>query len=141
MDDEFRQKYESVYIISSYIDRAFFIDKKRKLLRPIDFKADKNSVVKSIKNKCLVIYKMISSITPDNYSMFNGKLSYFTYREVAANNLIKYHIPAQEFEDEYIEGPQKGTKFMNHIDAEAMSPYQLLFTRHQLAMQSTWRID
>lgn len=141
LDDEFRQKYESVYIISSYIDRAFFIDKKRKLLRPIDFKADKNSVVKSIKNKCLVIYKMISSITPDNYSMFNGKLSYFTYREVAANNLIKYHIPAQEFEDEYIEGPQKGTKFMNHVDAEAMSPYQLLFTRHQLAMQSTWRID
>ena len=46
-----------------------------------------------------------------------------------------------EFEDEYIEGPQKGNKFMNRIDAEAMSPYQLLFTRHQLAMQSTWRID
>jgi hypothetical protein len=141
LDEEFRKKYESVYVISTYIDRAFFIDRKHKTLRPIDFKPSSESVVKTIKNKCLVVYKLISSITPDNYSMFNGKLSYFTYREVLADNLLKYHIPAQDFEDEYIDGEQKGTKFMNHINAEAMTPYQLLFTRHQLAMQSTWRID
>lgn len=141
LDDEFRKKYESVYLLSSYIDKAYFIDRKHKILRPIDFKPDRNSIVKSIKNKILVIYKLITSITPDNYSMFNGKLSSFSYKEVVAGHLIDYHIPAQEFEDEYIDGEKKGQKFKNHIEKESMTPYQLLFTRHQLAMQSTWRID
>jgi len=142
LDNKFREKYNSILQPMQYIGKIYFIDKEKNKLVPIDLKPDPDSIVKTIKNKCLVIYKMISSITPDEYAMFIGKLTTFNIKEIEASNLIEYHVPEQVCTEKKVDKKTKVSKECKHvIPKEIMSPYQMLFTRHQLVMQSTLRVD
>lgn len=142
LDNRFREKYSSILQPMQYIGKIYFIDKEKNKLIPIDLKPDPDSIVKTIKNKCLVIYKMISSITPDEYAMFIGKLTNYNIKEIEASNLIEYHVPEQVCTEMKVDKKTNVSKECKHvIPKEIMSPYQMLFTRHQLVMQSTLRVD
>lgn len=138
LDEEFIKKYPEACELSVFVDKAYFIDSKRKMLRPIDFKPDRDSYVKTMKNKCLVLYKIISSITPDEYGMLLGRVQSFDIDSGRMASCISYRIPElKDVEDEFINGPQKGEKTLSTIHETPIDSHSLLFTRHQLAMQST----
>jgi hypothetical protein len=141
LDNDFRRKYDSILRAMGYIDKVFFVDYKHSQLIPVDFKVDKDSIVKTIKNKCIVLYKVLTSITPDNYSLFTGMVYNYYLEEAKAMALIKYHIPAIDCHEVIKEGVNKGQVCNEHIDELEVSPYNMLFTRHQLVMQSTLHVD
>lgn len=141
LDNDFRRKYDSILRAMGYIDKVFFVDYKHSQLIPVDFKVDKDSIVKTIKNKCIVLYKVLTSITPDNYSLFTGMVYNYYLEEAKAMALIKYHIPATDCHEVIKEGVNKGQVCNEHIDELEVSPYNMLFTRHQLVMQSTLHVD
>lgn len=141
LDDAFKKKYMSILQPMSFINKIFYIDNEKKRLIPIDMKPDHNSIIKTIKNKCTVIYKLISSIKPDEYSMLTGILTSYAAKEMEAVNLIRYHIPEADCQGTYKTGENKGKKCTHHFDKTDVIPYQMLFTRHQLAMQSTLRVE
>lgn len=140
LDDRFREKYAAILQPMQYIEKVFYIDKSRNSLVPIDMHPDKDSIVKTIKNKCIIIHKMISSITVEQYSILTGKLATYNYREVEASNLIQYHIPAQTCTETYVKGEKQGKKCEYKFEEEEMTPYAMLFTRHQLYINTTLTI-
>ena len=140
LDEKFKNKYASILQPMQYIDKIFYIDKTRKSLVPIDMHPDKDSIVKTIKNKCIIIHKLISAITVEEYSILTGKLASFNYREIEATNLFQYHIPEQTCTESYIKGEKKGQKCNHKFEKESMTPYAMLFTRHQLYINTTLTI-
>lgn len=141
LDNDFRRKYDSIVRSMGYIDKVFFVDYIHHQLTPVDFKVDRDSIVKTIKNKCIVLYKVLSSITPDNYSLYTGMIYNYYLEEAKALALIDYHIPATDCNENIKEGANKGMPCKEHIDELEVSPYNMLFTRHQLVMQSTLHVD
>lgn len=141
LDTDFRRKYDSIVRAMGYIDKVFFVDYKHSQLTPVDFKVDRDSMIKTIKNKCIVLYKVLSSITPDNYSLYSGMIYNYYLDEAKALSLINYHIPAIDCNEKIKEGPNKGMICNEHIKELDVSPYNMLFTRHQLVMQSTLHVD
>lgn len=137
LDDVFKKKYASILQPMSYISKIYYVEENTHTLRPIDMKPDKDSIIKTIKNKCVVMYKLISSITTDEYAMLSGILASYGVKEVEAADFIEYHIPETDCIGEF----KDGTKCTHHFDKNVTVPYQLLFTRHQLALQSTLRVD
>ena len=61
--------------------------------------------------------------------------------EAKCLSLINYHIPATDCNEKIKEGANKGMLCNEHIKELEVSPYNMLFTRHQLVMQSTLRVD
>lgn len=141
LDDKFKNKYQSIIQPMAFISKIFYIDEENHMLKPIDMKQDHSSIVKTIKNKCTVIYKLISSIKPDEYAMLTGLLTSYAIKEAEVSNVIEYHVPEQDCTGVIESGPEKGKKCTHHFDKVQMNPYQMLFTRHQLAMQSTLRVE
>lgn len=142
LDEEFTKKYPEACELAAFVEKVYFIDSKRKVLRPIDLRPDRDSYVKSMRNKCLVLHKIISSITPDEYGMLLGKIQSFDIDSGKMASAISYKIPElKDIEDEFIDGPQKGEKTLSTIHEIPIDSYSLLFTRHQLAMQSTLHLD
>lgn len=137
LDDTVKKKYASILQPMSYISKIYYVEENTHTLRPIDMKPDRNSIINTIKNKCVVMYKLISSITTDEYAMLSGILASYGVKEVEAADLIEYHIPETDCTGEF----KDGTKCTHHFDKNVTVPYQLLFTRHQLALQSTLRVD
>ena len=140
LDDEFKRKYSAILQPMQYIDKIFFIDKDRKRLVPIDLHPVADSIAKTIKNKCVIIHKLISTITVEQYSILTGKLALYNYREIEATRLFDYHIPAQECTESYTKGPKAGKKCTYKFKEEEMTPYAMLFTRHQLYINTTLTI-
>lgn len=141
LDTKFRNKYAAIINVMQYIDKLFYIDKSRKRLIPVDLHPDPESMVKTIKNKCIIIHKFISSITVEQYSALTGKLASYNIKEIEASNLIEYHIPEQVCTESYTkEGPKKGQKCTHKFKKEIMSPYAMLFTQHQLYINTTLTI-
>ena len=141
LDNDFKRKYSSIVQAIGYIDKVFFVDYMHHQLTPVDFKVDRDSIVKTIKNKCIVLYKVLSSITPDNYSLYSGMIYNYYIEEAKCLSLINYHIPATDCNEKIKEGANKGMLCNEHIKELEVSPYNMLFTRHQLVMQSTLRVD
>ena len=136
LDAEFRRKYAAIVQPMQYIDQVYYIDKERNRLIPVDMHTDK-SIVKTIKNKCIIIHKMISAISTDQYSMLTGKLATLSLKEAEASNMINYHVPSQECLEVYSKGEKAGQKCHHVIEEEEMTPYAMLFTRHQLYINTT----
>lgn len=141
LDNDFRRKYDSILRAMGYVDKVFFVDYVHNQLTPVDFKVDRDSITKTIKNRCIVLYKVLTSITPDNYSMFTGMIYNYYLDEAKALGLINYHIPETDCTEIVKEGANKGKPCNEHIDSLEISPYNMLFTRHQLVMQSTLHVD
>jgi len=142
LDNKFRDKYSAILNPMQYIEKVFYIDKARKSLIPVDMHPDKDSIVKTIKNKCVIIHKLISAITVEQYSILTGKLALFNYREIEATNLFNYHIPEQVCTETHTKenDPKKGQKCTYKFKEEEMTPYAMLFTRHQLYINTTLTI-
>lgn len=141
LEDKFKNQYAPIINLMNYIGNIYFIDSNKKELKPIDIKADNESISKTFRNKCLVVYKMISSISPDDHGRLNGKIINLTLKENEASNIYTYRIPEQKCQGEFTEGDAEGQKCTNVIPAEETAPLSLLFTRHQLATRSTLRVD
>lgn len=141
LDDKFRRKYESILRAMGCIDKVFFVDYTHKQIIPVDFKPDKESIIKTIKNKCKVLYKILTSITTDNYSLFMGVIQNYYIDEYKGLGLLKYFIPAVDCKETFKDGLNKGVICNNHIDKVETVPFEMLFTRHQLVMQSTLHVD
>lgn len=141
LEEKFRDRYAPIINLMNYIGNVYFIDMNKKELKPIDIKADNESIAKTFRNKCLVVYEMISSISPDDHGRLNGKIINLTLKENEAANIYTYQIPEQKCQGEFTEGDAEGQKCTNVIPAETTPPLSLLFTRHQLATRSTLRVD
>lgn len=137
LDEKFRNKYAAIIQPMQYIDKIYYIDKEKNKLIPIDMHPDPEFIVKTIKNKCIVIHKMLSSISVDQYSMLTGKLATLNIKENEAMNLITYIIPEQECLEYYSDGENKGKKCNNVIKESEINPFALLFTHHQLYLNTT----
>ena len=137
LDEKFRNKYAAIIQPMQYIDKIYYIDKEKNKLVPIDMHPDPEFIVKTIKNKCIVIHKMLSSISVDQYSMLTGKLATLNIKENEAMNLITYIIPEQECLEYYSDGENKGKKCDNVIKESEINPFALLFTHHQLYLNTT----
>lgn len=140
LDTKFRRKYDSILRAMGYIDKVFFVDYKHHQLTPVDFKPE-DSMIETIKHKCIVLYKLLTSISTDNYSLFTGMIYNYYLEEAKGLGLINYHIPEVDCKETYKDGPNKGMICNNHIDAVDTRPYDMLFTRHQLVMQSILHVD
>ena len=127
LDNKFRDKYSSILQAMQYIEKVFYIDKARKSLIPIDMHPDKDSIVKTIKNKCVIIHKLISAITVEQYSILTGTNYIQNINE--RDDKVTFQLPETVC-------PKCGAK----IPAEARTPEQLLFTRHQLYINTTLTI-
>lgn len=141
LSDKFRDSYSSIINLMAYIGNVYYIDQNKKELKPIDMKADAESIAKTFRNKCVVVHKMITSISADDYGRLDGKIINRTLKENEAGNIYTYQIPEQKCQGEFTEGEFEGQKCTNLIKAESVSPLNLLFTRHQLATRSTLRVD
>ena len=80
---------------------------------------------------------MLSSISVDQYSMLTGKLATLNIKENEAMNLITYVIPEQQCLEYYSEGENKGKKCNGIIKESEINPFSLLFTHHQLYLNTT----
>lgn len=141
LDDEFKEKLGAVVNLMGYIGSIYYIDQENKTLRPIDIKADNQAIGKTFRHKCLAMAKLIASITPDEYAMLSAKITNIAIKEGEASNIFEYIIPGTECQGEFKEGEFKGNKCTNKIPDEPTQAISLLFTRHQLAMQSTLRVE
>lgn len=141
LDDQFKESLSSIINLMGYIGAMYYIDKSNKTLKPIDVKADATSIAKTFRYKCLAFAKLITSITPDEYAMLQAKLTNVAMKESEAGSIFEYIIPAAECQGEFKEGESKGLKCTNKIPEEKTQAISLLFTRHQLAVESTLRID
>lgn len=137
LDEKFRNKYAAIVQPMQYIDKIYYIDKEKNKLIPIDMHPNTDSIVKTIKNKCIVIHKMLSAISVDQYSMLTGKLATLNIKENEAMNLITYVIPEQQCLEYYSEGENKGKKCNGIIKESEINPFSLLFTHHQLYLNTT----
>ena len=137
LDEKFKQKYAAIIQPMQYIDKIYYIDKDKSRLIEIDLHPDADSIVKTIKNKCIVIHKMLSAISVDQYSMLTGKLATFNIKEIEAANMITYVIPEQKCLEYYSTGEKKGQKCEHVIPESEVNPYSLLFTHHQLYINTT----
>lgn len=141
LDEKFRNDYSSIINLMAYIGNIYYIDQEKMELKPIDTKTDNGSIAKTFRNKCVVVYKMINSISADDYGRLNGKIINLGLKENEASNIYSYQIPEQKCQGEFTEGESEGQKCTNVIKAEETAPLNLLFTRHQLATRSTLRVD
>ena len=137
LDQEFRNKYAAIIQPMQYIDNVYYIDKDKSRLIAIDMHPDPDSIKKTIKNKCIVIHKMLSSISVDQYAMLTGKILSLNIKEQEAMALIDYVIPKQECLEEYSEGEYKGEKCDGVIPEQEINPFSLLFIHHQLYLNTT----
>ena len=136
LDAKFREKYAAIIQPMQYIDKVFYVDSEKSRLIEIDMHPDE-SIVKTIKHKCLVIHKMLSAITVDQYSMLTGKLVSYSIEAAKAANIYEYVIPKQECLEFYSEGEKKGQPCNHIIEESEVNPYALLFTHHQLYINTT----
>lgn len=117
LSDDFTQKYQDVLGLMAYIDDIYYIDSDNNELIPINTNPDKNNTVKTAMRKISAYYKILSSLSSDQY--YN--LTSFIQNINEKDNNISYVIPEEKC-------PECGTK----IPEEIRTPEQLLFTRHQL---------
>lgn len=136
INDEFRNKYGAVIRLSQFISNIYFIDRARGVLKPIDLRPEVDSIVKTLKNKILAVHKMISTLTPDQFTMLNAKLVEIDAKDIRSAEIIEYFIPEQPCLGTYKKGDHEGQKCTHIFKEQPMHPLNMLFTRHQLGVRS-----
>lgn len=117
LDDNFKDKYNSILGILSYVENIYQIDRTNNTLRPIELKIYENNLSKTVKYKIFNYAKIIQSLNSDqfyNITAIIGKMS--------ASDDIQYIIPERIC-----------PKCKTVIEEYEQSPENMLFTRHQLA--------
>lgn len=118
LDDDFRRKYQNATALATYIDEIYFIDIENQQLRPINTIKYTDNIGKTEKARIIVLNKVISTLTSDQYNLILSYISELTN----SSDKVKYVIPETNC-------PKCGKK----IEEEETTASQLLFLRHQLA--------
>lgn len=118
IDREFINKYSDAFTMSAFIDEIYYIDAEAQELRPIDILKYPNNIAKSEKAKIMIIAKILSTLTSDQYSMMLSILGSIGEDKGG----ITYIMPEAIC-------PRCGHK----IEEQEISASNLLFLRHQLA--------
>lgn len=117
LSDDFTQKYQEVLGLIAYIDEIYYIDESSQELIPVNTNPDPNNTVKTAMRKISAYYKILSTLNSDQY--YN--LTSFIQRINERDDKVTFQLPECEC-----------PKCKAKIPAEARTPEQLLFTRHQL---------
>ena len=118
IDREFINKYSDAFTMSAFIDEIYYIDMEAQELRPIDILKYPGNIAKSEKAKIMIIAKILSTLTSDQYSMMLSILGSIGEDKGG----ITYIMPEAIC-------PRCGHK----IEEQEISASNLLFLRHQLA--------
>ena len=136
VSEEFQKKYGPIIALSASISKVFYINREKKSLIPIDMKVDVTSIIKTLKNRILVIHKLVDSITPDEFSLLANAIDDISKISVASEKIYDYFIPEQKCLGTYKKGEFKGQKCTHVFAKQPMNPLNMLFTRHQLVARS-----
>lgn len=117
LSESFLAKYGDLIDTVSFIDSIYFINHATRELELIDTKPDKNDQTKTTARKIRVFNDIIKTLTSDQFFELRSKIMALSEE----NDNITYRIPGATC-------PYCGTE----IEANEMSPDNMLFTRHQL---------
>lgn len=88
---DFYRKYQDTMDVIGYIEDMYYIDAESKTLQKIACKTGKDSdVVKNIKNRIITYNRIITELTPDQYSLI---MAAATSEDDTTKKKIKYVIP------------------------------------------------
>ncbi len=125
LDEQFADKYKEVISVISYIDNIMIIDAENKTISPLYYKRYPENKVKDIKSRIIEFAKILSTLSPDEYSIVLAYLNSIN----SLNDSIVYQLPE-------VTCPHCG----NVIKAQDTSAESLVFMRHQLAALATTSI-
>lgn len=117
LDESFREKYDKIISICTYIDNIYFIDRATNQLRPIEIKEYPDNLAKTVKAKIKKYASIINILNSDQYAQFDAMMTSLEEKR----DLIQYILPEQRC-------PHCGKV----IPEANMTAEGLLFTRHQL---------
>ena len=126
LDDKIATKYDDLLTLISYIENAYVIDRKEKILRPIDMKPDATNPINTIKRKIKALAIIIKSFSSDQLQAFSTETNKYDFEQTDENgepikNDITYIIPACNC-------PKCNTV----IPEQEQLPENMCFLRHQL---------
>ena len=115
-------KYASIISIISFITNIYVINRQTNELIAVDTQPVQNDIRKTVKNKFRVYYKIISSLSSEEFQILNGAVD----KLAAANNDIQitYHIPEHKCSRCGTVLPKENIE----------NPMSLVFMRHQLTL-------
>lgn len=117
LNDAFREKYDKIISITTYIDNMYFINRETNELRPIEIKEYPDNLAKTVKAKIKKYASIINTLNSDQYTQFDAIINNLEEKR----DLIQYILPEQVC-------PHCGKV----IPETKMTAEGLLFTRHQL---------
>lgn len=121
LDQEFRDKFNDMLALISYIDDIYVIDKNKNELCPVNYGHIATDFEKSVKRKVATYSKILQTLTSDQLQYLGIEMKNLQPDE----DTIKYISPETTC-------PKCGAK----IAKEYRDAQSLLFTRHQLAVYS-----
>ena len=110
-------------IVPVFIDSLYVIDQNAQTLVPIEAKTYPNNEVKTLKSKIVTYSKILKTLTSDQFGQLQA---YINKLDDSASSDLTYVLPEATC-----------AKCKKVIPETAMSPQEMLFTRHQLAVLAT----
>lgn len=120
LNESFREKYEGIINISHCISTIYEIDVESEELVPIQFKYDKDDIVKTYKYRIRDIYRILSKLSAFEFKDLQDSIAKHIERNSKETD-ISYQVPATTC-------PKCGSD----IEAIPMNAQDLVFTRHRL---------
>lgn len=123
LDEKFTNKYQDMLALMVFIDSLYVIDQNAQTLVPIEAKTYPNNEVKTLKSKIVTYSKILKTLTSDQFGQLQA---YINKLDDSASSDLTYVLPEATC-----------AKCKKVIPETAMSPQEMLFTRHQLAVLAT----